>query len=188
MEHKPIHQEGPTFSRIISGAWRWNLEESKIEQLIQASLDSNITTFDHADIYGDHSNEEIFGNVLKKNSGLRNTGPSKPCCTPKTAHPLPRDFTRWRATGSINSTFIPKPKPNRPKRVFARKVSRSRRLRKNRSAATPTHPSSRLLFSWKAHANWVTPPRRPCAWRNNYTKPVSSPICVPTARRSPTTL
>ena len=72
MEHKAIHREGPTFSRIISGAWRWNLEESKIEQLIQASLDSDITTFDHADIYGDYSNEEIFGNVLKKNPGLRN--------------------------------------------------------------------------------------------------------------------
>jgi len=72
MEHKPIHKEGPTFSRIISGAWRWKLEESKIEQLVQASLDSGITTFDHADIYGDHSNEEIFGNVLKRNPGLRN--------------------------------------------------------------------------------------------------------------------
>jgi predicted oxidoreductase len=71
MEHKPIHKEGPTFSRIISGAWRWNLDESKVEQLIRASLDSGITTFDHADIYGDHSNEEIFGNVLKKNPGLR---------------------------------------------------------------------------------------------------------------------
>lgn len=72
MEHKLIHKEGPKFSRIISGAWRWNLEESKVEQLIKASLDSGITTFDHADIYGDHSNEEIFGNVLKKNPGLRN--------------------------------------------------------------------------------------------------------------------
>jgi predicted oxidoreductase len=72
MEHKPIHKEGPTFSRIISGAWRWSLEESKVEQLIQTSLDSGITTFDHADIYGDHSNEEIFGKVLKKNPGLRN--------------------------------------------------------------------------------------------------------------------
>jgi predicted oxidoreductase len=72
MEHKAIHKEGPAFSRIISGAWRWNLEESKIEQLIQASLDADITTFDHADIYGDHVNEEIFGNVLKKNPGLRN--------------------------------------------------------------------------------------------------------------------
>ena len=64
MEHKPIHKEGPTFSRIISGAWRWKLEESKIEQLVQASLDSGITTFDHADIYGDHSNEEIFGKIM----------------------------------------------------------------------------------------------------------------------------
>jgi predicted oxidoreductase len=71
MEHKAIHKQGPVFSRIISGAWRWKLDESKIEQLIQASLDSGITTFDHADIYGDHSNEEIFGNVLKKNPALR---------------------------------------------------------------------------------------------------------------------
>jgi predicted oxidoreductase len=71
MERKAIHKEGPQFSRIISGAWRWNLDESKIEQLIQASLDAGITTFDHADIYGDHSNEEIFGNVLKRNPGLR---------------------------------------------------------------------------------------------------------------------
>ena len=72
MERKPIHKEGPTFSRIISGAWRWNLDESKIDQLISASLDSGITTFDHADFYGDHSNEEIFGKVLKRNRGLRN--------------------------------------------------------------------------------------------------------------------
>jgi predicted oxidoreductase len=71
MERRRIHKEGPEFSRIISGAWRWNLEESKIEQLIKTSLDAGITTFDHADIYGDHSNEEIFGNVLRKNAGLR---------------------------------------------------------------------------------------------------------------------
>jgi predicted oxidoreductase len=72
MERKPIHKDGPTCSRIISGAWRWNLEESKIDQLISSSLDCGITTFDHADFYGDHSNEEIFGKVLKKNPGLRN--------------------------------------------------------------------------------------------------------------------
>ena len=50
MEHKATHKQGPVFSRIISGAWRWKLEESKIEQLIHASLDSGINTFDHADI------------------------------------------------------------------------------------------------------------------------------------------
>ena len=72
MERKPIHKEGPIFSRIISGAWRWNLEESRLDQLISASLDAGITTFDHADIYGDQGNEEVFGKILKKNPGLRN--------------------------------------------------------------------------------------------------------------------
>lgn len=72
MQHKKIHHAGPTFSRIVAGAWRWNLSEGDVLQLIQTSLDAGITTFDHADIYGDHANEEIFGNVLKSNSGLRN--------------------------------------------------------------------------------------------------------------------
>lgn len=72
MEHSALHPSGPKLSRIISGAWRWNLPESEIEKLIDASLSVGITTFDHADIYGDHSNEEIFGNVLKKNPSLRN--------------------------------------------------------------------------------------------------------------------
>jgi predicted oxidoreductase len=71
MERRAIHKEGPQFSRIISGAWRWNLDESKIEHLIRASLDAGITTFDHADIYGDHSNEEIFGRILEKTPALR---------------------------------------------------------------------------------------------------------------------
>lgn len=71
MQRKRIHPKGPEFSRIITGAWRWNLPEAEIEQLINTSLDCGMTTFDHADIYGDHSNEEIFGNILRKNPGLR---------------------------------------------------------------------------------------------------------------------
>lgn len=71
MQKKKIHPKGPEFSRIITGAWRWNLPEAEIEQLINTSLDCGMTTFDHADIYGDHGNEEIFGNVLRKNPGLR---------------------------------------------------------------------------------------------------------------------
>ena len=67
-----IHPEGPTFSRIITGAWRWHtVSPDVVERLIHAALDQGITTFDHADIYGDHSNEEIFGNVLRKNPSLR---------------------------------------------------------------------------------------------------------------------
>jgi len=30
-----------------------------------------VTSFDHADIYGDHGNEQLFGNVLVKNPDLR---------------------------------------------------------------------------------------------------------------------
>jgi len=72
MERKKIHKEGPEFSRIIAGAWRWTLDLTSVEELIHQSLDVGMTTFDHADIYGDHSNEEIFGNVLRKHQSLRN--------------------------------------------------------------------------------------------------------------------
>lgn len=71
MIRRKIHKDGPVFSRIIAGAWRWNIDEKTVEQLIRKSLDVGITTFDHADIYGDHLNEEIFGNVLKKDNSLR---------------------------------------------------------------------------------------------------------------------
>ena len=68
-----IHPQGPSFSRLITGAWRWDEVSSEtVEKLINTSLEAGITTFDHADIYGDHGNEEIFGNVLKRNPSLRN--------------------------------------------------------------------------------------------------------------------
>ncbi|HEY9044656.1 MAG TPA: aldo/keto reductase [Ohtaekwangia sp.] len=71
MQRQQLHASGPVFSRIISGAWRWNLPDTAVNTLIETSLDCGITTFDHADIYGDHSNEAIFGNVLRKNPSLR---------------------------------------------------------------------------------------------------------------------
>ncbi|SHH98005.1 Predicted oxidoreductase [Chryseolinea serpens] len=71
MERKALHKDGPVFSRIVVGAWRWNIATETVEQLIHKALDVGMTTFDHADIYGDHSNEEIFGRVLKQDPGLR---------------------------------------------------------------------------------------------------------------------
>jgi predicted oxidoreductase len=55
----------------VAGAWRWQLESSQVETLVNTSLDLGITSFDHADIYGEYSNEKIFGEVLKKNPSLR---------------------------------------------------------------------------------------------------------------------
>jgi predicted oxidoreductase len=71
MQHLPIHPSGPTFSRIIAGAWRWNsIPTDTIELLINTALDEGITTFDHADIYGDYSNEKTFGEVIARQPHL----------------------------------------------------------------------------------------------------------------------
>ncbi len=70
MQRKHLHPQGPEFSRIVAGVWHWASEEIN-QQMIQAALDEDITTFDHADIYGGYSIEELFGNVLRRNPELR---------------------------------------------------------------------------------------------------------------------
>ncbi|MBT1700411.1 aldo/keto reductase [Fulvivirgaceae bacterium PWU4] len=70
MERKHLHLKGPELSRIVAGAWRWNAE-ADVHRLVSVSLEAGITSFDHADIYGDYGNEKIFGEVLRKNPGLR---------------------------------------------------------------------------------------------------------------------
>ena len=73
MQKIKIQQQGPELSRIIVGAWRWHTESNhEVENLIRTSLESGITSFDHADIYGNYSCEELFGKVLKDNASLRN--------------------------------------------------------------------------------------------------------------------
>jgi len=59
------------FSEIIAGTMRWgiwgaNHPEKDAQKLIEVCLEENITTFDHADIYGGHTTEELFGNAWKE--------------------------------------------------------------------------------------------------------------------------
>jgi predicted oxidoreductase len=51
---------------------KWGKQHSATEMisLMNHCLEYNITTFDHADIYGDYSNEEDFGKAFKK-SGIK---------------------------------------------------------------------------------------------------------------------
>lgn len=73
MQKVRLHPHGPELSRIIVGAWRWTNEPAaQIEKLIQTSLENGITAFDHADIYGNYTCEENFGNVLRTQPALRN--------------------------------------------------------------------------------------------------------------------
>ena len=63
-----------TFSELAYGVWRLaesNPTTSSTEAKIQACLDQGITTFDHADIYGDYQCEQLFGDALKANPSLR---------------------------------------------------------------------------------------------------------------------
>jgi predicted oxidoreductase len=56
------------------GFWRlagWGLSDAELLDLIRASLDLGITTFDHADIYGDHTCQELFGRALALEPALR---------------------------------------------------------------------------------------------------------------------
>ena len=70
-QQRQLHPQGPVFSRIIAGAWRWNtVSADTLERLVKTALDHGIDAFDHADIYGDYSNEALFGDVLKKNPSL----------------------------------------------------------------------------------------------------------------------
>ena len=60
------------FSSIIFGAWRLadtpsEANSESVGRKIAAALEYGINTFDHADIYGDYSCEELFGSAVSKN-------------------------------------------------------------------------------------------------------------------------
>lgn len=70
-----LTENGPSFSRIVHGLWRlsdWNYSSSDFLKFINSCVDLGITSFDNADIYGDHTCESLFGNALKLDGGLRN--------------------------------------------------------------------------------------------------------------------
>ncbi len=48
------------------GKWGKQLATKDMISLMNHCIDHNITTFDHADIYGDYTNEEDFGKALKE--------------------------------------------------------------------------------------------------------------------------
>jgi len=64
------------FSSPIAGCMRWgkwgaNFSTSAYRKMIETCLQHQITSFDHADIYGHYTTEEEFGNALKEAPALR---------------------------------------------------------------------------------------------------------------------
>jgi predicted oxidoreductase len=65
---------GPQVSRLVAGVMRlveWDLTPAERVAWIQACLAMGITTFDHADIYGDYRCEQLFGEALTLDPSLR---------------------------------------------------------------------------------------------------------------------
>ena len=59
-------------SRIALGCMRIaDKSVEDVEKLIKVALDEGINFFDHADIYGAGKSETVFGEVLKRNPGMR---------------------------------------------------------------------------------------------------------------------
>ena len=67
--------EGLEYSRVVLGFWRlldWNLNTDQLIHYLEECLEIGITTMDHADIYGNYTVEEKFGEALKKRPDLKN--------------------------------------------------------------------------------------------------------------------
>lgn len=81
----------PTLSYPIAGCMRWgawgaNFSKQDYNYFINICVQKGINSFDHADIYGDYTTEQEFGEALKMQPGLRQqikiitkTGIQLPC-------------------------------------------------------------------------------------------------------------
>ncbi|MEI7492246.1 MAG: aldo/keto reductase [Bacteroidota bacterium] len=62
-------------SRIVHGQMRmngWNLSPRELLSFMEELVAMGVTTFDHADIYGNYSCEAILGDVIRLKKSLRN--------------------------------------------------------------------------------------------------------------------
>lgn len=74
MDKTMITPSGPEFSRVVVGMMRadsWGLDADGLRGWIARVIDLGLTTFDHADIYGNYGNEGLWGRALHGHSHLR---------------------------------------------------------------------------------------------------------------------
>jgi predicted oxidoreductase len=65
---------GLELSRIVAGMWRmaeWNMTVEQRIALIEQCVAMGVTSFDHADIYGNYGVEGLFGEALRARPSLR---------------------------------------------------------------------------------------------------------------------
>jgi predicted oxidoreductase len=70
-----LHPSLSAFSRLVYGVWRLaddaDTSPAHVAAKIAACLEQGITSFDHADLYGGHRCEALFGEALRAQPGLK---------------------------------------------------------------------------------------------------------------------
>lgn len=71
MEKVRLGENGPEVSPVIYSFWRAledpdGISYRTVQAKLHACLDLGITTFDHADVYGNYQIEELFGKAIKE--------------------------------------------------------------------------------------------------------------------------
>jgi predicted oxidoreductase len=69
-----LERNGPEVSRIALGLMRsveWGLSTAERLRWIKQAMELGLTTFDHADIYGDYTCEELFGEAISSMPSVR---------------------------------------------------------------------------------------------------------------------
>ncbi len=72
------NKANPLLSSPIAGCMRWgiwgqNFSTEEYRQAIDSCVANGITSFDHADIYGNYTTEAGFGKALKENKAIRSS-------------------------------------------------------------------------------------------------------------------
>jgi len=70
----PTREGGLELSRIVAGMWRmteWGMPAAARVDFIEQCIALGVTSFDHADIYGNYGVEELFGEALRLQPSLR---------------------------------------------------------------------------------------------------------------------
>ena len=75
MQQVKLPNSSLSFSRLVYGVWRLAGDADQSVQHVRAKIDAalaeGMTTFDHADIYGNYECEKLFGKALTDDASLR---------------------------------------------------------------------------------------------------------------------
>jgi predicted oxidoreductase len=69
-----IAPQGPILSRVAAGMWRlgeWGMNPAQRLDFIERAVERGVTSFDHADIYGGYTVEDLFGEAIALKPSVR---------------------------------------------------------------------------------------------------------------------